>query len=90
MCEIDEVAVVGTAEMIVVEVSKGAFGRRDVGPVGNVFIGVGVVIGEVDGLLLERGFDFSDHVFVELRPEVVGVEYGVEGKGLMRLHNYYF
>ena len=60
-------AIIGLAELLIVVLFDGAFGGGwgYVGSFGGSFLDVGLVVGE--GLLLEGGFDFVDHVVVDLR-----------------------
>jgi hypothetical protein len=79
---------ISATELVSLLASAGTPGRsrRYVRPAWNSFKRARVVISEVEGLFLKRGFDFVDHMIVELGFEMVSIEYGSQRKRLMFLH----
>ena len=41
---------------------------------------------EIDGDLFERGLELMQYLLVELRSDLLRVEYGIEGVGLVGAH----
>ena len=79
MTKIYEVTIICATELVVIEISKWTFWWRwrNVRSFRNVFIRAGVVVSEVERLLLKWRFDLCYHVLVYLWLKVVGIEDGV-------------